>query len=113
LTDTPTERDAEGPWAMLRRRKAYNERDYHQTTDEFDPRWTFACTAQEATVAYELGRSIANDGSWPGWYPGIEYGAVRAENEAECAAKQALASKACWPRSRGKPFDRGDTSQVS
>ena len=65
----------------------YNARDYHQTTDEFDPRWTFAGTGQEATVAYELGRAIANDGSWPGWYPGIEYGAVRAASEAERAAK--------------------------
>jgi Zn-dependent M28 family amino/carboxypeptidase len=61
----------------------YNEHDYHQTTDEFDPRWTFAGTAQEATVAYELGRAIANESSWPGWYPGNEYGAVRATSEAE------------------------------
>ena len=65
----------------------YNEHDYHQTTDEFDPRWTFAGTVQEATVAFELGRTIANDGSWPGWYPGIEYGAVRAASEAERAAR--------------------------
>jgi Zn-dependent M28 family amino/carboxypeptidase len=61
----------------------YNARDYHQTTDEFDPRWTFAGTAHEATVAYELGRAIANDGGWPRWYPGNEYGVVRATTEAE------------------------------
>lgn len=61
----------------------YNANDYHQTTDEFDPGWTFAGTAQEATVAYELGRALANDASWPGWYPGVEYGAVRALSEAE------------------------------
>jgi Zn-dependent M28 family amino/carboxypeptidase len=54
----------------------YNARHYHQTTDEFDPRWTFAGTAQEAAVAYELGRALADDGTWPGWHPGIEYGAV-------------------------------------
>jgi Zn-dependent M28 family amino/carboxypeptidase len=65
----------------------YNARDYHQTTDEFDPTWTFAGTVQEATVACELGRAIANDGSWPGWYPGIEYGAVRAGSEAERGAR--------------------------
>ena len=61
----------------------YNAHDYHQTTDEFDPRWTFAGTVQEATVAYELGRTLANDGSWPMWYPGVEYGAARASSEAE------------------------------
>jgi hypothetical protein len=42
---------------------------------------------QEATVAYELGRQIANDGSWPAWYPGVEYGAVRAASEAERGAR--------------------------
>jgi len=68
-----------------RDRRAVQREDYHQTTDEFDPRWTFAGTVQEATVAFELGRSIANDGSWPGWYPGVEYGAVRAASEPERA----------------------------
>jgi Zn-dependent M28 family amino/carboxypeptidase len=61
----------------------YNERHYHQTTDEFDPDWTFAGTAQEASVAYELGRAIANESDWPAWYPGNEYGAVRATSETE------------------------------
>jgi Zn-dependent M28 family amino/carboxypeptidase len=61
----------------------YNAHDYHQTTDEFDPTWTFAGTVQEATVACELGRSLANDGSWPVWYPGVEYGAARAATDAE------------------------------
>jgi Zn-dependent M28 family amino/carboxypeptidase len=56
--------------------EAYNARHYHQTTDEFDPAWTFAGTAQEAAVAFELGRALANDASWPGWYPGVEFGAV-------------------------------------
>jgi hypothetical protein len=65
----------------------YNARDYHQTTDEFDPRWTFAGTVQEATVAYELGRTIANEAGWPGWYPGIEYGAARATSDLERAAR--------------------------
>jgi len=65
--------------------EAYNARHYHQTTDEFDPAWTFAGTAQEAAVAYELGLVLANDGSWPGWYPGVEYGAVRAPSDAERA----------------------------
>lgn len=61
----------------------YNARHYHQTTDEFDPAWTFAGTAQEAHVAFELGRALANDGGWPRWNAGIEYGAVRAASDAE------------------------------
>jgi len=61
----------------------YNARHYHQTSDEFDPAWTFAGTAQEALVAYQLGRTLANDGGWPDWNPGNEYGAVRAVSDAE------------------------------
>jgi Zn-dependent M28 family amino/carboxypeptidase len=63
----------------------YNARHYHQTSDEFDPAWTFAGTAQEALVAYLLGRTLADDGGWPGWNPGNEYGAVRAASDAERA----------------------------
>jgi Zn-dependent M28 family amino/carboxypeptidase len=63
--------------------EAYNARHYHQTTDEFDPAWTFAGTAQEAHVAYELGRALADDGGWPLWNAGVEYGVVRAASDAE------------------------------
>ena len=63
--------------------EVYNARHYHQTTDEFDPAWTFAGTAQEARVAYELGRVLADDGSWPGWNAGVEYRGVRAATDAE------------------------------
>jgi Zn-dependent M28 family amino/carboxypeptidase len=66
--------------------EAYNARHYHQTTDEFDPSWTFAGAAQEAAVAYELGRALANSRDWPGWYPGIGFGTVRALSDGERAA---------------------------
>lgn len=56
---------------------AYNARCYHQTCDEFDPSWTMAGAAQEGTVAFLLGREIADSGRWPGWNAGNEYGAIR------------------------------------
>ncbi len=62
---------------------AYNEQHYHQPSDSFDPAWRFAGTAQEARVAFETGRRIAGMTTWPGWNPGIEYGAVRAASDAE------------------------------
>ena len=64
----------------------YNARHYHQTTDAFDARWSFAGTVQEASVAYEVGRRLADDAGWPGWNPGVEYGAVRSESDAARAA---------------------------
>jgi Zn-dependent M28 family amino/carboxypeptidase len=64
----------------------YNRLRYHQPNDAFDPRWTFAGTAQEASVAFALGRRIADSAQWPGWRPGIAYGAIRAESDADRAA---------------------------
>ena len=45
----------------------YNRACYHQTCDEFDPRWTFAAAAQEATVAWDLGQALANSTARPQW----------------------------------------------
>jgi Zn-dependent M28 family amino/carboxypeptidase len=56
---------------------AYNARCYHQTCDEFDRRWDLAGAAQEGTVAYDLGREIANSGRWPGWNAASDYGKLR------------------------------------
>jgi Zn-dependent M28 family amino/carboxypeptidase len=56
---------------------AYNARCYHQPCDEFDPRWTFAGTRQEATVAYAVGRALADSPRWPRWNPGNEYAPLR------------------------------------
>jgi Zn-dependent M28 family amino/carboxypeptidase len=47
--------------------EAYNARCYHQPCDEFDPRWSAGGAAQEVSVAYRLGRSLADGTSWPGW----------------------------------------------
>lgn len=62
---------------------AYNQQRYHQPNDAFDPSWDFAGPAQEATVAYALGRKIADSAAWPSWNPGNEYGAIRAATDAE------------------------------
>jgi Zn-dependent M28 family amino/carboxypeptidase len=56
---------------------AYNARCYHQPCDQFDPRWTFAGTAQEALAAYRVGAMVANSREWPGWLPGAPWAAAR------------------------------------
>ena len=62
---------------------AYNQQCYHQPCDQFDPRWTFAGTAQEATAAYRVGQSVANSALWPQWLTGSEYASIRRESERE------------------------------
>ena len=62
---------------------AYNANCYHQPCDEFDPRWSFAGTVQEATVAYSLGRELANSDAWPTWRDGNEFKPLRDATQAE------------------------------
>ena len=57
---------------------AYNATRYHQPSDQFMPDWTFAGTAQEASVAYLLGRKLADGTDWPMWNAGNEYAPLRA-----------------------------------
>ena len=61
---------------------AYNRNCYHQPCDEFDPKWTFAGTVQEAGVAYSLGRELANSEAWPEWNAGNEFKPLREESAA-------------------------------
>ena len=61
---------------------AYNIHCYHQPCDEFEPAWTAEGAAQEASVAYALGRDLAVGKSWPDWIdPGFK--AVRAKSASE------------------------------
>jgi Zn-dependent M28 family amino/carboxypeptidase len=56
---------------------AYNARCYHQPCDHFDPAWTFAGTAQEASLAWAVGLKLANSPAWPGWNEGNEFKPLR------------------------------------
>lgn len=62
---------------------AYNRTCYHQPCDEYDPRWTFAGTAQEATAAFRVGQSIANRKDWPKWLAGSDFSVIRATSDAD------------------------------
>jgi len=61
----------------------YNRVCYHQPCDQFDPRWTFAGTAQEATAAFRVGQSVANSPRWPSWLANSEYATTRRASERE------------------------------
>jgi Zn-dependent M28 family amino/carboxypeptidase len=62
---------------------AYNQNCYHQPCDQFDPCWTFAGTVQEASVAYALGRELAESEVWPTWNPTSEYKSLREQSASE------------------------------
>jgi Zn-dependent M28 family amino/carboxypeptidase len=58
-------------------RDEYRAKRYHQPADEYDPNWDMAGPIDDLKVLYELGRRIANDGSWPNWRKGNEFRAIR------------------------------------
>ncbi|CAL1690396.1 hypothetical protein MMB232_00519 [Brevundimonas subvibrioides] len=70
-----------GTEAGMARIATYNSHDYHQRSDAFDPAWDLVAAAQEGTVAYLLGREIADSGRWPGWNDGVAYKALREASE--------------------------------
>ncbi len=66
-----------GTEAGMARISTYNSHDYHQRSDEFDPSWDMVAASQEGTVAYLLGREIADSGRWPTWNADTTYRALR------------------------------------
>ena len=64
-----------------RERARYNAACYHQTCDEFDPRWDMTGAAQEGSVAYALGRQIATGRSWPDWSATEPFAGERAKSK--------------------------------
>lgn len=57
--------------------KLYNDRDYHQPSDEFDPNWDWSGMLQDGELFYRLGRSLAMTTDWPNWHPTDEFRAIR------------------------------------
>jgi Zn-dependent M28 family amino/carboxypeptidase len=73
----------DGLAAGTARADEYNVNRYHQPKDEFDPKWTFAGTAQETAVAWRVGEEIANSSLWPAWNQGAEFLSIRTDSNEE------------------------------
>ncbi len=63
-------------------RARYNAQCYHQTCDAYDPAWDMTGAAQEGSVAYALGREIAEGTTWPRWNATEPVAAERAKSDA-------------------------------
>jgi Zn-dependent M28 family amino/carboxypeptidase len=48
----------------------YNEKNYHQPSDQFQDDWDFTALQQAAEFGFLLGRDIANQDKLPDWRPG-------------------------------------------
>jgi Zn-dependent M28 family amino/carboxypeptidase len=55
----------------------YNDKRYHQPSDEWSPDWDLTGAAVDTGLLYTLGRELAESRRWPEWEPGSEFKAVR------------------------------------
>lgn len=58
-------------------RQAYLKNHYHQPTDEWSASWDLSGPVADLKVYYALGEKLANSESWPNWYKGNEFRAIR------------------------------------
>ncbi len=55
----------------------FEEKDYHQPSDELTPDWSFEGMIEDARLGFYAGVVIANDDKMPTWNPGDEFEAAR------------------------------------
>jgi Zn-dependent M28 family amino/carboxypeptidase len=65
-----------GP-ALLKKQEAYNDTDYHQPSDEYDPSWDFSGGVNDMKVLAELGWRIAAQPAMPTYNTGDQFAEVR------------------------------------
>ena len=58
-------------------REAYTAKKYHQPKDEWSESLDFSGEAEDVTLLYTVGQSLASSTRWPGWKPGSEFKATR------------------------------------
>jgi Zn-dependent M28 family amino/carboxypeptidase len=56
---------------------------YHQPCDQWSPDWDLRGAAQDVSLAYRIGRELANSRAWPQWREGSEFRAVRVRSAAQ------------------------------
>jgi Zn-dependent M28 family amino/carboxypeptidase len=58
-------------------REDFNAKKYHQPKDEWSESLDFTGEAQDVTLLYSVGRSLADSTRWPEWKAGSEFKALR------------------------------------
>jgi Zn-dependent M28 family amino/carboxypeptidase len=62
---------------LLKKQEAYNDKDYHQPSDQYDPSWDFTGGADDMKVLAQLGWRIAAQPEMPKYNAGDQFGEIR------------------------------------
>jgi len=57
--------------------KEYNEKHYHQPSDNYSPAMDASGMAEVANLLFNVGNKLANETTFPGWKNGSEFKAIR------------------------------------
>jgi Zn-dependent M28 family amino/carboxypeptidase len=63
---------------LLKKQEAYNDTDYHQPSDEYDPSWDFSGAVEDMRVLARLAWDVAAAPAMPAYNEGDQFGQVRA-----------------------------------
>ena len=58
-------------------RKDFEEKNYHQPSDQYDPKWDLRGAEQDARLLFRIGQKLASETTFPQWKPGSEFKATR------------------------------------
>lgn len=64
---------------LLKQQEAYNDKDYHQPSDQYDPSWNFAGGVDDMRVLAQLAWRIATQPQTPAYNTGDQFAQVRAK----------------------------------
>ena len=56
---------------------AYTANDYHQPSDEYSEDWDLSGFKEQLTITSRMVLKLANSDTWPEWYEGNEFKAIR------------------------------------
>jgi Zn-dependent M28 family amino/carboxypeptidase len=65
------------PGFAKKMRDEYNEKDYHQPSDEFKSTWDYSGAVQDLRLLAEMGWRIANDPAMPAYNKGDQFARPR------------------------------------
>ena len=63
-------------------RVGFDEKNYHQPSDQYDPAWDLRGAAQDTRLLFRVGQRLAGETTFPKWKEGSEFKAAREQSRA-------------------------------
>ena len=73
--------------ALLKKQEAYNGKDYHQPSDQYDPSWDFSGGVDDMRVLAQLGWRIAAQPEMPKYNDGDQFARGQEESNVEPSSR--------------------------